>query len=430
MKKAALIFLGITISTLTFAQGKYGKTPQDSVACIESLIYKDYIKNEPKLALELWKKAYEICPQSQKSLYTNGVKLYKHFIKEEKDAVNKEALIDTMLSIHDKRIEMFGQKGFVLGLKGQDMLVYRPKQMEKTFELLNQSIELLGDKTQSGTLVAVMFAVINLEKSGKKTKAEVVEMYEKTMAFCAANKENPKTTKRYTKAEQKIGNVTAKYLDCTVLVPLAEKNFEANKTELAWLRRTTKLLKSKKCYEAPIFSQVAEAYFQLEPSASAAEGMGKLFLGKKNYSKAIEFFKKALEMAETGEEKAEYTFSIAQAYAYNKQYAQAKSNALKAAALKKGWGEPYILIGDLYAQSAKSCDDGEIGKFGVYWAAVDKYQKAKAVDASVASAANKKIASISSHYPTTKDLFFYGKAKGDAYTVKCWINENTTIRTK
>jgi hypothetical protein len=122
--------------------------------------------------------------------------------------------------------------------------------------------------------------------------------------------------------------------------------------------------------------------------------------------------------------------SIAKAYSYKKSYAQAKSAALKAVGLKKEWGAPYMLIGDCYAQSSSTCDDGELGRYGVYWAAVDQDKKAKAVDGSLASVANKKIASISSRFPETKDVFFFGKKNGDSYTVKCWINESTTIKTK
>ena len=432
MKKITLILIGLVISVATFAQGKYGATPEDSVACIESLIYKDYMKSEPKLAHSLWRAAYKTCPQSQKSLYTNGVKIYKQLVKAEKDSTLKAAYIDTMFSIYDQRIAMFGQEGLVKGMKGQAMLSNK-QDKEKTFEILNEAIGLTGNKTQSGTLVAMMFTVINLEKADKKTKEEVVGMFEKTLAICAANKEG-KNAARYAKAEEKIQNVTSPYLDCTVLVPLADKNFEANKENLDWLRTTMKLLKKNKCYKtddgAVIFGKVAEAYFPLEPSANGASGIATLYLGKKDYSKAIEFFQKAIDMSETDDEKAEYTLSIAKAHSYKKSFAQARTFALKAAGLKKGWGEPYILIGDCYAQSSKTCDDGELGRYGAYWAAVDKYKKAKAVDATVATVANKKIASISSRYPATKDVFFFGKKNGDSYTAACWINEATTIKTK
>ncbi len=433
MKKIALILIGLTISVTSFSQGKYGATPEDSITCIESLIYKDYMKSEPKLALDLWRVAYKTCPKSQKTLYINGVKMYKILAKKEKDAAQQKAYLDTVFSIYDQRIEMFGQKGMVLGQKGQAMLSTK-QDKEKTFEVLNQAIELTGNKTQSGTLVATMFAIINMEKNGKKTKEDVVAMFERTLAICAANKDNPKTGAKYVKAQEKIQNVTSPYLDCAVLVPLAAKNFEANKENVDWLRTTMRLLKKNKCYQtddgADVFGKVAEAYFPLEPSGSGAAGIGTLYLSKKNYPKAIEFFNKAADMAKDDDEKPGYILSIAKAYSYSKSYSQARTYALKAAGLKKGWGEPYILIGDCYAQSSKTCDDGKLGKYGAYWAAVGKYKKAKAVDASMASAANRKIASVSSRFPTTQDVFFHNLKNGDSYTVKCWINETTTIKTR
>lgn len=433
MKKLTLILLGLTLSLTTFSQGKYGATPEDSVTCIEALsIYKENMKIDKKMALDYWRVAYNTCPKSQKSLYINGVKIYKELAKKEKDATVKAAYLDTVFSIFDQRIEMFGQRGSVLGLKGQSMLATK-QDKEKTFNTLNEAIELTGNKTQSGTLVAIMFSVINLEKAGKKTPEDVVALFEKTTAICAANKES-KQKERYAKAAEKILNVTRPYLDCKVLVPLADKNFEANKENVDWLRTTMRLLRKNKCYQdeasAAVFGKVAEAYFAKEPSANGAAGIATIYLSKKKYSSAIEFFQKAIDMAETSDEKADYTLSVAKAYSYKKSYSQARTFAKKAAGLKPGWGEPYILIGDLYAQSYKTCDDGELGRFGAYWAAVDKYKKAKSIDGSVSGIANKKIASYSSHFPETKDVFFYGKKKGDSYTVKCWINETTTIKTK
>jgi hypothetical protein len=432
MRKITLIVTGLVLSLTTFAQGKYGATPADSLTCIESLIYKDYLKSEPLLAHELWRVAYKTCPQSQKSLYINGVKIYKALAKNEPDATVKQSYLDTMLSIYDRRIEMFGQKGLVLGQKGQAMLSSKQNK-EQTFEILNEAIELTGNKTQSGTLVAMMFTIINLEKAGKKSKDDVVGMFEKTLAICAVHKEGT-GAKRYVKASEKINNITGPYLDCSVLVPLAGKNFEANKENLDWLKLTVSLLRKNKCYEtdegAVIYGKVAEAFFVKEPSASGAAGIAAIYLNKKDYAQAIEWFEKSVGMAETEDEKADFMMSIAKAYSYKKSYAQAKSAALKAVGLKKEWGAPYMLIGDCYAQSSSTCDDGELGRYGVYWAAVDQYKKAKAVDGSLASVANKKIASISSRFPETKDVFFFGKKNGDSYTVKCWINESTTIKTK
>ena len=169
MKKITLIIIGLIISLTTYSQGKYGATPEDSVVCIESLIYKDYMKNEPALALSLWRVAYNTCPKSQKTLYINGVKMYKSLSKKSKDEAQKSAYLDTIFQIYDQRIEMFGQKGMVLGQKGQAMLS-TSYDKEKTYATLTQALSITGNKTQSGTLVATMFATINMEKMGKKNQ--------------------------------------------------------------------------------------------------------------------------------------------------------------------------------------------------------------------------------------------------------------------
>ncbi len=425
MKKIATILLGILIAYNVNAQGKYGATPEDSVTCINNLIYKDYLKSDPKLALSMWKVAYKVCPGSQKSLYINGASMYKSLADKEKDEAKKEAYLDTMFAIYDQRIEYFGQKGLVRGYQGQMMLVYRTQEYEKTFDYLNESIELLGAKAQAGTMVALMYAAANKEKNELMTKAELVELYGKLMDLAGSN-----TDEGYRDAEEKINAVAAPYLDCEVLVPLAEKGFEANKTNKDWLKRMLYLLKKKKCYSADIFVSVALELFKLEPSASGADAIGRKFWKDGEYTKAIEMFQKALDMSESDDEKADFYLSIAETYLSKGDNASAKSYALKAIGARANWGEPYILIGDAYLYGAASCDDGKLGKFGAYWAAYDKYQKAKSVDGEAAAEANKKMAAVSARFPETKDVFFHGMKNGDAYKVECWINENTTVKTK
>lgn len=429
MKKLGLILFMSAITTIAFTQGKYGATPQDSVTCIENLIYKEYMKSDAKLALKMWRKAYAICPGSQKSLYINGVKMYKNLHKKSKDKTVQKTYFDTIMSIYDQRIQYFGQKGFVLGRKGTDAFVLDQSNPEFALNILNESMSLMGDKTEPGTLVSAMYATINLEKKGVKTKEEVVEMFTKTTAICAANSQGKKAEK-YAKAQANIEGITAPYLDCETIIAIAEAGFETNQENIDWLTRAAKLMKAKDCTKSDIFVKIATKAVELSPSAEGYANLGVVLYDQGDYSKAIEKFKDAAESAEVEDEKADYYYYIASAYFKMGQYSSVKSYALKAASSRSGWGKPYMMIGDAYASSSKACDDGELGKWAVYWVAVDMYQKAKGVDASVASDASRKIAAMSARYPSTQDIFFYGKQNGDSYTVKCWINETTTIRIK
>ena len=107
-------------------------------------------------------------------------------------------------------------------------------------------------------------------------------------------------------------------------------------------------------------------------------------------------------------------------------YSEARAAAYNAIKIKPNFGNAYILIGDLYANSGALCSGGDNTPYANNWAAADKYNKAAAVDPSCAEAANAKRARLS--YPNKEEKFKRGLNAGDSYHVGCWIQENTTVR--
>ena len=95
--------------------------------------------------------------------------------------------------------------------------------------------------------------------------------------------------------------------------------------------------------------------------------------------------------------------------------------------INENYGDPYMLIAALYATSPNWSDEPALNKC-TYFVIIDKLQRAKAVDPSVAEEANKQIALYSAHTPQAKDLFMLGYKAGDRITVGGWIGETTTIR--
>lgn len=110
-----------------------------------------------------------------------------------------------------------------------------------------------------------------------------------------------------------------------------------------------------------------------------------------------------------------------------KKISQARSYAQKAISFNEDYGAPYILIAQLYAGNYKWNDEPALNKC-TFFAAIDKLQRAKAVDPSVAEEANKLISSYSAYTPEAKDLFMLGYKAGDRITIGGWIGETTTIR--
>jgi hypothetical protein len=103
---------------------------------------------------------------------------------------------------------------------------------------------------------------------------------------------------------------------------------------------------------------------------------------------------------------------------------------LEAIRLNPNYGAPYMLIGNMYAATAASVyPDDPVLRKTVYYAAVDKFQKARQVDPSVAENANKFISTYSQYFPTKEEVFMHPNLnEGQPFTVGGWIGERTTVR--
>lgn len=91
-------------------------------------------------------------------------------------------------------------------------------------------------------------------------------------------------------------------------------------------------------------------------------------------------------------------------------------------------GAAYILIGKAYAAYASNYGEDAFDHASVFWAAVDKFNKAKQVDPSVADEANVQIKAYSQHFPNTEEAFFRSVTDGATVKIGDWINETTTAR--
>ena len=115
-------------------------------------------------------------------------------------------------------------------------------------------------------------------------------------------------------------------------------------------------------------------------------------------------------------------------YLSKNNYPSAKKYALDALKTNPNMGDAYITIGLAYAVSSNDYEGDEFDKRTVFWAAVDKFVKAKQVDPSVAGKANEYIERYSPHFPTKDEAFFRDITAGKSVKVGGWINETTTAR--
>lgn len=442
--KGASLLLGfLIVQTMAFSQsGKYGASVQDSITCVENLsVYKDFLKEQNFDKAKIYSmKAYAVCPSASLKLYVDAESIFTNLIAANSgNQARARELMDTLFMLYDSRIANFGKEGYVLGKKGAAMIKYNYPGYQQAFDVLKKSVQTDGNEAQAAALIYYFQAAVKLNEKEAKPSAFWVEMFNECVTICdynIANRADPKERESYISALDNILKLADPFLNCKVLVEYFTAKYEEKKEQDAWLASVAKILNQKDCAEDPFFFKVASQLHARNPTSASAKNMGIMSVKKGQYSDAAKYFTQAIELTDRETDDAnlnnllsELELLLAKAYFGAKNYAAARSHAQKATTYKTEWGEPYILIGDMYASSVAECNEGADGALkSPYWIAVDMYARAKSLDPSVAAEASQKIARYSQYFPTKQDAFFHGVTDGTDYTIGCWINATTKTR--
>jgi tetratricopeptide (TPR) repeat protein len=414
---------------------KYGADSTSRMKCANNLsTMSEFMKIKlMDFALASWQEVFTECPASSKNIYIYGIQIYRDRVSKETDPALKAVKLDSLMMIYDKRIEHFGQEGHVIGRKGLDLLRYDQSQVETVYSYLMRSMEINKVSTEEAVIVTLMQTCNALFKAGRIDGKELIDNYLATTDILAVRMKNAKYRKR---AETALSNVEAIFAqsgaaDCEALVSIFTPKYNATPDDLEFLKKIIDLLSNQRCEDSELFANASESLYQLEPSSKAAYNLAKLFFQREDWEKSVSYYEEAIGRGAEDEDLPKYNYELGLIkYSKYDNLQEAREHARAAIAQSPDWGAPYILIGNLYASSNRICGENDFEKTTVFWAAVDKFQKAKSVDPEVSDEATELIQKYSQYFPNVEDAFFYGHEEGHPYTVGCWINESTTVRTR
>lgn len=411
-------------------------------------IYRNFLKsNEYDQAYENWLKAFHMAPASNgkvKYQYDDGIKIYKHFYQVEKDTIKRLKWIDSIDQIYVKRLECFGDPAYVSGKKAFDYYYNMPniKSKDSIYTWFKKSADI--KKAKSDYFIINPFTKLLLEQfEAKKIDTAETKYYANILndaiiygsTNCKEDEcKNWEVIKGYApfllESFEQIQDFYSpeyyknKYLD------LYNSNRDSCETVNLIYR---KLIWGGCDLKEPEFSDIIndiKGKCYIAPPEPGPLTKAYDYYNDGKYRKAIESFEDFIEKTDDKDKKAKYTLLISKIYYGDlKNFPQARKYALKAASLKTGWGEPYMLIGKLYASSGPLCGPGTgYDSQLVTWPAIDKFEYAKKIDPSVSNEANKLINNYTRFMPSQEDIHQRLLKEGQKLTVGCWINEVTTIR--
>jgi len=449
--KRFILLLAVCMVAATGAKAQTGKetgTPfgsgADSLRCLENVsLFDSYARSKNyKDAYPFWKKAYDECPASNVNIYIAGVNIINWQISQETDPAKIDALVDDMMKLYDDRLKYFGndprtRKDEVIARKADS---YNKLKGDNTdynlmYKWTKELIDEFKEKTHQMAVSRHMFASFRLMHSDMdKYKEQYINDYLLcTDIFDAllaeANEANKETILGY-KAEMDQNFFASGVADCDVLQDIFAPRIEENKGNLDFLKETMILFRRLQCHETDLFITASEYAYKIEPTAESAMGLGVKALKDKDLTAAEKYYNEAISMTDKAETKAILYFSLANMALQQNQYQKARQLSLRCLVENSGFGKAYQLIAQAYALGARNIypDDPVLSRC-IYYAIVDKLEKARQVDPSIAGEVNSLINQYTKNFPSKEDIFMHPELDtGKNFTIEGWVNETVKIR--
>lgn len=454
---SALALMSVTSFAATAIETgtKFG-TGEDSIRCMENVsLFSSYYKiKQYDEAYNAFKVLFEECPQSYgKNLYIHGVTVIKYKMNQEKDPAKRQEWFAMLMKCYENRVLYFGNdakqpESYIRGRQAIDYIELSGEKDNAKLEAvalpwLKMSVEGRGSASEAA-VVDYYFRMLTAQyksdvekyrESYIDTYLKIDKLLEGSIALATdKNRDSYKTTRN---------NVSSSFInsgaaDCNTLDGVFAKKVEESKDNVIDLTTIIKLYKGAKCTESDVYFAASTYAHKLNPSSETAAGCGYQALKKKEWQQAYDFFTEAMglidapaaDAAEADSVKYEYQYIITGILMTQGKYAEAKASALKAIQFNPNEGEPYILLAQMYTNSKYNpLGDDKILAKTVYWLAVDKLERAKAIDPDCAEKAQALINQYRKYYPSKEDVFFKPELKvGETFHIGGWINESVRCR--
>ncbi|MFI3269259.1 MAG: enzyme of heme biosynthesis [Rikenellaceae bacterium] len=374
-------------------------------------------------------------PAASEAVYARASLLYKAKISRAKSLAEKKQMIDSLIIVHDLRLENFGDHAtrgaaYILDGKARDYFNYCKNDRDGLREVFAAAIEASGDKIDR-ELVTLYFQCACEDYSMDLVMADfVLAEYDRLSPLYVG--QDAELTARFEAAFANSG-----VANCENLESIFSKKLEAAPDDEKVLAQAVKLMNKAGC-KTPFYTATAEKYYQVSPSSRSAMALAAIFQNNGEYDKASKYLRDALAAETDIEEQEALLARISLIELAAGRMGEALKAARKSLATADGTeadnGIALFVIAQCYGASAASCHDFESQV--AYLAAYDMMQKALANFSAEEESYKKPAATMAANYkayfPTKEECFFNEIETGAPYKVPCGAaaGSMTIIRTR
>ena len=439
MKKLFFAIIAVSMMAGGFSAGAQESASPD---CIKyASFYKENYKiKDYEHALPQWRSAFAECPGNfRETIYTEGITMYRSLIsKNARNSLLKEAYLDTLVMLYDKRIENYPKSEAAARVnRALDIAMYKKDDAEAVYNYCRDAIDCVLSKENVEPKSISNFP--NILFNGFKNSVtvnsfdpdKILSEYSEAMDYLDECNLDPNKVAT-AKASIESIFVESGIADCDNIIALYTPKFEADPENVALAGKIVKLMnKADGCINNDLYVSAVNVMHTSNPSYMSAYSLFKLYQARDEYDKAMAYGEEAVRYDESdAATDARYYYELAQYAIVKGKYSACVDYALKSVKSDDSYaGKSYILCGKAWASVTAAGDP--VQKVAPYWVAIDYINKAKAADASLAEECNNLISAYSRYNPEVGDAFMYGYTKGQAISVSAGgMSATTTVRTR
>lgn len=409
-----------------------GAMAQNDECAVNYSIYKEFLNVESySNALPQYRKVLDGCPQFSKTVYSDGIKIYKGLITQTQDQDAINAYIDTIKIIYEKRIANFGDEASQLSRCGSDIMKYRKGDTAylEAYHIFARSIKASAKDPELAAISPYFQLAVTLYA---KNKIGAEELFDAIVPnIIAIKKVQAGKDEKYNETLGKILTSLSANLGKTKYQDSFDKLFDSKYTlpsGIADVEILQQAMSAVGCDGCNLYAQSAEKLYETKPDASAAAAIARYNRKAQNYEKAAKYYSEAVEGEMDPVKKSQLLYESAMVANYRKKYAEAISLAKKSVEANSQNGASYLLIGAVYGANANLCTSDAFVRREIYWVAADYVIKAKKADPKLESDANSLLKKYAALYPDKEDAFMHSVKPGDVVKVAAFDTEVTTAR--
>lgn len=420
----------------------WSQFPQQDADAAEMahVMYRDAIKAEDyDRAFADWQKAYTMAPAADGKRpfhYMDGRTIYMDKYAKETDEAKKAEYAAIIARLYDEQRRCYGDGMNSHALYTEEvfnMFYTMQRPYTETYPVAKEALGVCGDKsdfrliTPMGYLVSYMFSNDLIEQAEAREQIENIRHIARSHQ--GADKADYQTA--IEGAEVAIAQVERSVFDCEYFKKKLKPEYDADPNNPEVYQSVYARLLQVGCDKSdPLLAEIGakdRAVKQAEFDANNPMTIAKKMIDAGDLDGAIAKLEEVANNESSPDAKAAIYLNIASLMRKDGKKSNARTYANKALSAKPGYGKAYLMLGDLYASSSRSCSTDPFQQRLVIIAALNKYAQAKK-DPETSSTAQSRISKYSGSLPTKEMLFERGIKAGESRSTGCWIGETVSVR--